>query len=206
MPSNPNWTYEEAVLLHALYRRAPNAELQHPAVAQLSQLLNQTAGLRGVTPSDTYRNCTGVAMRLRNIAAIDPAYLTRGLRGLSEGPRIDKVVWARFAEDPVALVAEETRIVALWQTLVPAAKAASAPSRGVPPSFGNIAATRTDGATLVYLLRLEGPLERLSRPGNCHPMLKLGLSNDVERRLRELNAGFPEALGLAWRLVRAWPC
>ncbi|MCS0505138.1 hypothetical protein [Ancylobacter mangrovi] len=202
MPRNPDWTYEEAVLLHALYRRAPRAGRRHPAVEQLSGLLAVTAALRGVDASGTYRNATGVAMRLSNVASIDPAHLARGLKGLPDGPRIDKVVWARFAEDPVGLAAEEARILAAWQTSPVAHEAPQSPSRGPAPSFGEIVATRIDGPTVVYLLRLEGPVDRLIT--GDRPVLKLGLSNDVDRRIRELNAGFPESLGLAWHLVRSW--
>lgn len=208
MLRNPDWTYEEAVLLHALYRRAPRAGRKHPDLAGLSRLLIATAGLRGVTPSETYRNVTGVAMRLGNVAAIDPDHLAQGLKGLSDGPRIDRIVWARFAEDPSGLAAEEARILAAWgASLVQTTQAPLAPSRGPTPTFGEVVATRIDGPTSVYLLELSGPVERLVTPEDgLRPLLKLGLSNDVARRLRELNASFPEPLGLAWRLVRSWDC
>lgn len=204
---NPDWTFEEAVLLHALYRRSPQAGRDAAAVLQLSNLLNETAAIRNVTPSETYRNPTGVAMRLRNISSIDPAHLARELRGLPGGPRIDKVVWARFAEDPVGLAIEEARILALWSASAPTLPApSSGPSRGPAPQFGDYAGTRKDGPTSVYLLKLAGPRSHLLAIDDSRPLLKLGLSNQIDRRLRELNAGFPTPLGVAWTLVQEWTC
>lgn len=202
---NPDWTYEEAILLLALYRRNPAAAADDPGVIELSRRLNASAGRRGVTPSATYRNPTGVAMRLRNLNGIDPAYAARSLKGLPGGPRIDKIVWARFSESPAELAAAEAEILASWAIAEPSrARARAEPSRGPTPSFGTRLAQRRDGPTDVYLLQLAGPLERLLGAGVPAP-LKIGLSNAVARRIGELNEGLPAVLALQWTLVRTWP-
>jgi hypothetical protein len=207
MPTrNPDWTFDEAVLLLALYRRNPNAEAQDPGVRALSRLLVQSADLRGVTPLPTYRNPPGVAMRLRNLTGIDPIYLESGRKGLPRGPAVDRSVWAQFAEDPAALALAEQDIEARWSRAWTSNEDQKpSPSRGPVPSYGGRSTVHADGPTEVYLMQLDGPVERLL-PNGHDPLLKLGLSNDVERRLAELNAGFPTILGLRWRKVRTWPC
>ena len=74
--------------------------------------------------------------------------------------------------------------------------------RGPPPVSGPQTRTREDGPTSVYLLVLEGPV------GAAFPNLdadtsivKVGMSNDVRRRLDELSCGLPPGCTLRWRVV-----
>ena len=71
------------------------------------------------------------------------------------------------------------------------------PSRAFPGSFGSRSATYEDGPTLVYLARFDG--DGFALLGQTKPMfdksvlLKIGVSNDINRRLSEINGGFPPA-------------
>jgi hypothetical protein len=78
------------------------------------------------------------------------------------------------------------------------------PSRAFPGSFGNRTATYEDGPTLLYLARFDG--DGFALLGQAKPMfdqsvlLKIGVSNDIKRRLSEINGGFPPAAIGKWTM------
>ena len=77
------------------------------------------------------------------------------------------------------------------------------PSPGVTPSFGEVTSTRIDGEHRLYVMKFDGDVAALlGRPaysiGKKH-LVKVGFSNDIERRCGELNAGLPPAGKFAWR-------
>jgi T5orf172 domain len=78
------------------------------------------------------------------------------------------------------------------------------PSRAFPGGFGERTATYEDGPTRVYLARFEG--DGFALRGQPKPqfdksvLLKIGVSNDVNRRLSELNVGFPPAALGKWSM------
>ncbi len=78
------------------------------------------------------------------------------------------------------------------------------PSRAFPGSFGERTATYEDGPTRLYLARFEG--DGFALLGQAKPqfdksaLVKIGVSNDVNRRLLELNAGFPPAAIGKWTM------
>lgn len=74
--------------------------------------------------------------------------------------------------------------------------------RGPPPTSGSRTSERVDGATSVYLLAMEGPVEAAFpalEPGML--VIKVGLSNDVDRRIEDLSCGIPPGCALRWKLV-----
>jgi hypothetical protein len=78
------------------------------------------------------------------------------------------------------------------------------PSRAFPGSFGKRTSIYEDGPTQLYLARFEG--DGFALRGQAKPqfdksvLIKIGVSNDVQRRLGELNAGFPPAAVGKWSI------
>ena len=74
--------------------------------------------------------------------------------------------------------------------------------RGPKPQGGRREFTITDGPCSVYLMVLHGVPETMlanRSSGTC--AIKVGMSNDIERREAELNFGFPPSLPLEWRMM-----
>jgi len=94
---NPNWTRDELILALDVYLDHPTADQTHPAVQELSLLLNRLWGAD--LGQANRRNATGVSMKLGNFQRLDPAYLARGRKGLAHGGRGDQDVWNDFASD-----------------------------------------------------------------------------------------------------------
>lgn len=71
--------------------------------------------------------------------------------------------------------------------------------RGPPPAIGTYAQERLDGPTDLYLLTLEGNDQGavLVAPPD-YVVIKVGISNNLTRRLAELNAGFPPGSAVKW--------
>jgi hypothetical protein len=77
------------------------------------------------------------------------------------------------------------------------------PSRGIPPMFGKRTVEVEDGENHVYLMAFAGGAEfLLGRTGSHvgHALVKVGRSNDPNRRLSEMNSGFPEKAISKWQL------
>lgn len=78
------------------------------------------------------------------------------------------------------------------------------PSRAFPGSFGERVSTYEDGPTLLYVARFEGdPAALLGRPKTLYDkkvLLKVGVTNDIAAREKQLNAGFPPASIGKWRM------
>jgi 5-methylcytosine-specific restriction protein A len=105
---NPNWTRDELILALDVYFDHPTADQTHPAIQELSLLLNRLWGAD--LGHANRRNATGVSMKLGNFQRLDPAYLARGRKGLAHGGRGDQEVWDEFADDRTRLKATATAI------------------------------------------------------------------------------------------------
>lgn len=81
---------------------------------------------------------------------------------------------------------------------------AYAPSRAFPGSSGERTSIFEDGPTQLYLARFEGDAYGLlgqKRPMfDSRQMIKVGVSNDVKRRVSEINGGFPPAALGRWAM------
>jgi 5-methylcytosine-specific restriction enzyme A len=116
---NPPWAWDELILALELYLRAGLLDDKHPEVMELSRVLNELP-LHTVRPdAEKFRNPNGVALKLANFAAIDPAYPGTGLTG--SGKR-DREVWNRYADDTDTLagLAADLRAAASGAAPVPA--------------------------------------------------------------------------------------
>ena len=99
---NPDWTSDELILALDLYlRHNPNhINKEHAAVIELSEVLNSLPIHPSDSSSPTFRNPTGVYMKLCNFLRLDPSYEGAGLRA---GGQLEEVVWEEYANDPARL-------------------------------------------------------------------------------------------------------
>jgi 5-methylcytosine-specific restriction protein A len=97
MRKNPPWTREEETLLLDVYLTYGMVGATHPAVKELSLLLNAMPHQEG---APTYRNPPGVAMKLANLASLDPSHIGAGLTRAS---RLDRELWDELAGNPAEL-------------------------------------------------------------------------------------------------------
>jgi putative restriction endonuclease len=93
MPSDPvakrrNWTREETLAAFNLYARTPFGRLhaRNPEIISLARQLGRTA--------------SAVAMKCCNLAALDPALQSRGIKGLRGISDLDRQVWGDFHRCP----------------------------------------------------------------------------------------------------------
>lgn len=95
---NPDWTRDELILALELYMKQPAARRSknHPAVAELSELLNSLPFHGNFDRQEKFRNPDGVRMKLGNFLRFDPNY--KG-RGLARGNTLEQEIWEEFAQD-----------------------------------------------------------------------------------------------------------
>ena len=90
------WSHDELVIACGLYFTLPFGQMhaRNPTIVEVAQLL-------GRTPSS-------LAMKLVNLASLDPAQQARGIRGLASHSRADERVWTEFQThwDEMTLLSE----------------------------------------------------------------------------------------------------
>jgi len=104
---NPAWSRDELILALDLYlqhRSSPPCKDSAEVVA-LSELLHRIAVVLGRITSDTYRNPTGVYMKMMNFRRWDPEFAAAGKTGLTRGNKDEELVWNEFSKDPTRLAA-----------------------------------------------------------------------------------------------------
>ena len=78
------------------------------------------------------------------------------------------------------------------------------PSKAFPGSFGERTSTYEDGPTHLYLARFEGDgfavMGLLKPQFDKSELIKIGVSNDIKRRVKELNCGFPPSAKGCWKI------
>lgn len=77
------------------------------------------------------------------------------------------------------------------------------PSPSIQPTYGERTSNYEDGATYVYLMLFPGGPEVLLGKSRDHvgqALVKVGRSDDPERRLGEVNFGFPKPQAQGWEL------
>jgi hypothetical protein len=74
-------------------------------------------------------------------------------------------------------------------------------SHGPVPVIGEVSAVRTDADARLYAVVLTGsPGAMATVAAVGRRLFKVGRSNDLERRIGELNSGLPHILGLRWKV------
>ncbi len=99
---NPPWTREEAILLLDLYIQCGRQQLppSDERVIALSGLLRRLPFHPLEKRAGSFRNPTGISMKMGNLLALDPLY--HGI-GLDSASAMDRQVWEEFADKPGAL-------------------------------------------------------------------------------------------------------
>lgn len=87
LASNTGWTREQLLVAFSLYCRLPFGQLD-----SRNQEIIRFAGLIGRTPS-------ALAMKLSNLASLDPAITSTGRKGLSSASTADKSMWDEMNSD-----------------------------------------------------------------------------------------------------------
>ncbi|MFT3781483.1 MAG: HNH endonuclease [Nibricoccus sp.] len=124
------WTTDELILAMNVYGRLTFGQLhaRNPLVVEVAKKLGRTPG--------------SLAMKLCNIASLDPALQARGFRGLRGVSRLDREIWDQFHSDWGYYSAEsELRFNRLMAAAVPT--------------------TRSDSDDSDFVVR-EGPTEKES--------------------------------------------
>lgn len=102
---SPDWTRDELILALDFYlvHRPNQPRKESREIRDLSKLLNRL-GEKLFPANDrptTFRNESGVYMKLMNFRRFDPEYTADGKKGLVRGARADGAVWAEFGGNPV---------------------------------------------------------------------------------------------------------
>ncbi len=107
---NPLWTRDQVILALDLYvkHKGRDPGVKHPDVIEVSALLRQMATEVGLT---TYRNPSGVIMKMMNFRSVDPVFTNKGGKGLGGASKLDKAIWLEFVGKPqdLAVAAEAIR-------------------------------------------------------------------------------------------------
>ena len=85
-----DWTREQLLVALNVYQKLPFGQF-----SSTNPVLRDIAGRMGRTPSS-------LAMKLGNLASLDPAIIARGHKGLPGASRQDKAIWAESQADPAA--------------------------------------------------------------------------------------------------------
>lgn len=94
MAAGRKWTRDELLVALNIYRKLPFGRLdaRNPVVKEIATRLNRSA--------------SSVAMKLCNLASLDPVLRARGIRGLEGASNLDRRIWADFQENPTELASE----------------------------------------------------------------------------------------------------
>ena len=91
MPRSTDWTRNETLAAFHIYLQLPFGQLHRnqPRIVQLSQWIGRTAD--------------AIAMKLGNLASLDPQIVASGRRGMGNASKLDQQIWNEFlaANDPV---------------------------------------------------------------------------------------------------------
>ncbi len=92
---NPLWSREQVILVLDLYVKHSGRDpgVNHPDVLEMSALLRQMATEAGLT---TYRNPSGVIMKMMNFRSLDPVFTSKGGKGLDGASKLDEAIWTEF--------------------------------------------------------------------------------------------------------------
>jgi putative restriction endonuclease len=97
---NKNWTREELIITFNLYCKIPFSQTvkTNPKVIKVANLI-------GRTPS-------AIAFKLGNFGSFDPELKKRGIGGLPNTGKLDKIVWEEFNQDWENLAFESELLIA----------------------------------------------------------------------------------------------
>lgn len=94
MPRSTDWTRQETLAAFHIYLQLQFGQLHRnqPRIVQLSQWIGRTA--------------SAVAMKLGNLASLDPQIVASGRSGMGNASKLDKQIWDEFLETNDTVVTE----------------------------------------------------------------------------------------------------
>ena len=94
MKATSNWTRRETLAALHIYLQLPYGQLHRsqPRIVQLSQWLGRTAN--------------AVALKMVNLASLDPQVQASGRRGMGNASSLDKQLWQEMQQDADAVILE----------------------------------------------------------------------------------------------------
>lgn len=98
-----NWTREELILAFNLYCKIPFGTFhgRNPKIIELANLINRTPD--------------ALALKLSNFASFDPYHKARGVKGMQNTSKLDKIIWDEFTSHWDDLIFESEKILAAKQ-------------------------------------------------------------------------------------------
>lgn len=97
-----NWTREQLLIAINLYCQLPFGKFH-----QGNPLIIATAAKIGRTPS-------ALAMKLSNLASLDPDITGSGRKGLAGASQLDRAIWAEFSANPDQVGYDSQVLVDQW--------------------------------------------------------------------------------------------
>ncbi|BAN04384.1 hypothetical protein [Ilumatobacter coccineus] len=104
--ANPPWSESERILALELYLRRGMVSKRDPELIALSERLRDAHLAATGAVSETFRNPTGVSLKLANFAALDPEHVGVGMQ---RGSRGDVETWNQYSGDTDALASAADR-------------------------------------------------------------------------------------------------
>jgi putative restriction endonuclease len=100
---NPNWSEEELILAFHLYCKIPFGKISkgNSQIIQLAELI-------GRTPS-------AVGLKLSNLASFDPNLKVRGIKGMKNAGKGDRLIFEKFQNDREGLIYQSEQILAQYE-------------------------------------------------------------------------------------------
>ncbi len=92
MAAGNRWTRDQLLIVLNLYHklRFGQFDSRQPVIIDLAKRMERTSG--------------SVAMKLNNLASLDPALKLRGIEGLKGASQLDRTMWHEFHENPAELI------------------------------------------------------------------------------------------------------
>ncbi len=97
---NPNWSEEELILAFNLY-----CKISFGKISKSNPQVIQLAGLIGRTPS-------AVGLKLSNLASFDPSLQARGIKGMKNAGKNDRLIFEKYQNDREELAFRSENILA----------------------------------------------------------------------------------------------
>jgi len=131
--ANPTWSEHERILALDLYLRRGMVSKRDPELVALSSRLRDAELAKTGAVTETFRNPTGVSLKLANFAALDPAHSGAGMQRCSHG---DRATWNEYSGDTDALArAADHALADLPATNEPGSQQLFPLERSVNPDF-----------------------------------------------------------------------
>lgn len=101
--ANSKWTREETIVAFNVYCKIPfkNSSSRHPLVMEYAKIIG--------------RSTSALNMKIGNFGRLDPELRAQGIVGLSNGAKMEDVVWNEFHNNWSDLAYESERLIAEFQ-------------------------------------------------------------------------------------------